>query len=161
MENVFLTELERDRSAVQEAHTYIIDTINDALKQGDTERLIGLLPYIEEGAGSITLKYINEVHDIVRILNTIKLERKYAPDKELFSSGCKNFEELYGKYHLAVFSFRRMLFMLSDASVEEAIGFLQDNSVSEFAAYMIVKDALKLPDSVAQNLIGALYGERK
>ena len=47
---------------------------------------------------------------------------------------------------LALFAFRRLLFQLSDTSVEEAASYLQRADLSVFAVYVILKDDLIVPD---------------
>lgn len=141
----YFRELESEKEATQAAEQSITNTLERALKMQDTDLLLTLIPYIETGEGHLAYKYLGETHRILRMLHIIELERKYH--KNLFSSGCSDKKSLWEKYMLSLFAFRRLLFQLSDTSVEEAALYLQQADLSVFAVYVILKDDLILPDA--------------
>lgn len=141
---LYFQELEAEKDAALAAEQTITNTLDRALKAQDTDLLLTLIPYIETGEGHLAYKYRGEIHRILRMLHIIELEQKYQ--KELFSSGCTCKDSLWEKYMLALFAFRRLLFQLSDTSVEEAASYLQRADLSVFAVYVILKDDLIVPD---------------
>lgn len=48
---------------------------------------------------------------------------------------------------ITLFAIRRILFKMSDQSIDEAIGFLQDVALSPFALYVMTNDELLIPST--------------
>lgn len=158
----YFHELSQDREATKTACFHIDHTLDEALniqKTGrqDIDLLLSLIPYIESGAGELPYKYIGETHRIFRILHIIEMEHKYQLTP--FCFGCNDKVSLIEKYMLALFAFRRLLFHLSDASVEDAIFFLRQNPLSVFAVYVITQDDFILPDKALYQKIGEIYAD--
>lgn len=158
----YFQELNRDKIATHAASLYIDATLDKALSGDargyqDISLLLSLIPYIESGDGELPYKYIGETHRILRILHIIKMEYKYR--MPLFCFGCEGKASLVDKYMLSLFAFRRLLFRLSDASVKDAVSFLQENPLSVFAVYVIIQDDLILPDEVLYQKIAEIYSD--
>ncbi len=158
----YFQELDRDKKATLAASLHIDATLDEALdarKRGcqDIPLLLSLIPYIENGDGELPYKYIGETHRILRILHIIEMEYKYH--MPLFCSECKGKASLVEKYMLTLFAIRRLLFHLSDASVEDAIFCLRQNPLSVFAVYVITQDDLILPDQTLYQKIGEIYSD--
>lgn len=151
----YFRQMELDLEATQNAYQHILATIDNALAKKDYSALYGLIPYIEEGEGHLAFQYIGKTHRILRMLNIIALEDKYH--KILFCDGCDSAEALWEKYMLTLFSFRRLLFQLSDESAEEAATYLQNHPVSHFAAYMMVQDDLLIPNQAFYETLSLIY----
>ncbi len=151
----YFQQMETDYSATQNAYRHILTGIDTALSTGKYSALFPLIPYIEEGDGYLAFQYIGKTHRILRILNIIALEDKYH--KTLFCNDCRNFKALWEKYMLTVFAFRRLLFQLSEESVNEAVTWLQTNSVSHFAAYLIASGDLLIPDQAFYETLCLIY----
>lgn len=153
----YFEQLEKDTEATWKAHQHIIGTINNALAKQDIPLLLSLIPYIEEGEGHLAYQYIGEIHRTLQILHIIRLERHYK--KELFCADCKDNDALIEKYLLSLFAFRRLLFQLSEESFHEAVYYLHNHPLSVFAAYVITKNELIIPeDSLYENLLAIYYG---
>lgn len=153
----YFQQMETDYSATQNAYRHILTNIDTALSTEKYSALFPLIPYIEEGEGYLAFRYIGKTHRILRILNIIALEDKYH--KTLFCNDCCNFQTLWEKYMLTVFAFRRLLFQLSEESVKEAVNWLQANSVSHFAAYLIASGDLLIPDQTFYETLSLIYAD--
>lgn len=158
----YFQELSQDRKATETACFHIDHTLDEALtiqKTGkqDIGLLLSLIPYIENGDGELPYKYIGETHRIFRILHIIEMEHKYQMTP--FCSGCYDRASLIEKYMLTLFAFRRLLFHLSDASVEDAIFYLRQNPLSVFAVYVITQDDLIVPDNALYQEIMEIYSD--
>lgn len=153
-ENYF-RELEQDKEITQKAWQTIVNTTDSALKNENTNQLLSLIPYIENGDGHFAYQYIGQTHRLLRILHIIELESKYH--KKPFSSNCSNYELLMEKYMLSLFALRRLLFRLSEESVNDAVSFLKANLLSPFAVYIILQDDLIIPDSALYQSVAAAY----
>ena len=158
----YFQELDQDKAATRVACSYIENTLAEALNtppknRQDIDLLLSLIPYIESGAGELPYKYIGETHRILRLLHIIEMEYKYQ--MPLLCSGCYNKASLVEKYMLALFAFRRLLFHLSDASIEDAVLYLQQNPLSVFAVYIITQDDLILPDNALYQKIANIYSD--
>lgn len=153
-ENYF-QELEQDKEITQKAWQAIISATDNALKSENTSQLLSLIPYIENGDGHFAYRYIGQTHRLLRILHIIELENKYH--KEPFSSHCSNYELLMEKYMLSLFALRRLLFRLSEESVNDAVSFLKMNLLSPFAVYIILQDDLIIPDAALYQSVAAAY----
>ncbi len=141
----YFKELAENKDATDKAYQYIQNTMDLSLAQEDTAKLLALIPYIESGEGHLCFKYIGETRRILRVLHIIELEDKFQ--KIPFSSGCNTADELMDKYMLTLFAIRRILFKMSDQSIDEAIGFLQDVALSPFALYVMTNDELLIPST--------------
>lgn len=151
----YFKELAENKDATDKAYQYIQNTMNATLAQEDTPKLLALIPYIESGEGHLCFKYVGETRRILRALHIIALEDKFQ--KIPFSSGCNTADELMDKYMLTLFALRRILFKMSDQSVDEAMGFLQDVAPSPFALYVMTNDELLIPSTeLYENLLGIL-----
>lgn len=142
---LYFRELEREKKDTLAAEQYITQTLNKALAGQDFDLLLSLIPYIETGEGALAYKYLGKTHRILRILHIIELELKYR--KTPFSTDCTDGKSLWEKYMLSLFAFRRLLFQLSDTSMEEAAFYLEQARLSIFAVYVIIKDDLILPEA--------------
>lgn len=151
----FFRQQELDRNATENAWQHILSVIDTALAAKDYDALLALIPYIETGDGYLAFKYIGKTHRVLRILNIIALEGKYH--KTLFCSGCCNAGVLWEKYMLTMFAFRRLLFRLSEESVNEAVSWLQSHPLSHFAAYLIASGDLLIPDQAFYENLAAIY----
>lgn len=153
----YFRQMELELDATQNAYRHILDTIDAALAEENYAALHGLIPYIEEGEGHLAFQYIGKTHRYLRMLNIIALENKYQ--KTPFCSGCGSSEALWEKYMLTLFAFRRLLFRLSDESVNQAVAYLQSRPVSHFAAYMMVQDELLIPDQAFYETLAVIYAQ--
>lgn len=141
----YFKELAENKDSTDKAYQYIQNTMDLSLAQEDTAKLLALIPYIESDDGHLCFKYIGETRRILRVLHIIELEDKFQ--KIPFSSGCNTADELMDKYMLTLFALRRILFKMSDQSIDEAIGFLQDVAPSPFALYVMTNDELLIPST--------------
>lgn len=153
----FFQQMESDFDATQDAYQYILTTMDTALASKDYTSLLSLIPYIEEDAGHLAFQYIGETHHLLRMLNIITLEKKYQ--KPLFCDGCDSTGELWEKYMLTLFAFRRLIFQLSEESVNEAVAYLQNHPLSHFAAYMLVQNEHLIPDQNFYETLALIYAE--
>ena len=153
----YFSQMKQDEDATQKAYQHIFRTIDKALPARDHTALLALIPYIEKGEGYLAFQYIGKTHRILRLLHIIELEYKFR--KPLFSDDCNSAEELLEKYMLTLFSLRRLLFHLSDASVNEAVYYLQEHPISYLAAYVMTHDELLIPNQMLYEDIAALYSE--
>ncbi|MDE7223968.1 MAG: hypothetical protein K2O34_09330 [Acetatifactor sp.] len=153
----YFRQMELELDATQNAYRHILDTIDAALAEENYAALHGLIPYIEEGEGHLAFQYIGKTHRYLRMLNIIALENKYQ--KTPFCSDCSSAEALWEKYMLTLFAFRRLLFRLSDESVNQAVAYLQSRPVSHFAAYMMVQDELLIPDQAFYEALALIYAQ--
>lgn len=141
----YFKELVENKDTTDKAYEYIQHTMNLSLAQRDVSKLLTLIPYIESGEGHLCFKYVGETRRILRVLHIIELEEKFL--KIPFSSGCNAADELMDKYMLTLFALRRVLFRLSDQSIDDAIAFLHDAAPSPFALYVMVNDELRIPST--------------
>ncbi len=153
----YFEELSQNNEAISTADQFITNTLTQALASSDLDRLLALIPYIETGDGSLAYKHLGELRRILRILHIISLEHKYQ--RHLFSVGCSDRKSLLDKYMLSLFSFRRLLFQLSQASIEEASLCLRQNMLSVFAVYTITQDDLIIPNDILYERIINLYSD--
>ncbi len=56
----FFQELEKNKKALQDSWAYITETLNTALLQQDAEALLSLIPYMEQGDGTLSYAHIGE-----------------------------------------------------------------------------------------------------
>lgn len=148
----YFQNLADNKEALNTCYQYICDTLDQSLANQDYTALLSLIPYIETGVGHLAFEHIGETRRILRILNIIALEHKYLD--YTFASDCSNMDELMEKYYLTLFAFRRLLFQLSDFSIDEAIQYLQNTALSHFAAYVIASEELIIPTpAFYENLI--------
>lgn len=148
--------LKQDKEAAQNSYQYICTSIDHALSTKDyAGTVFHLIEYIENGAGHLTLKYFGKTYRYLRMLHILALEIKYK--KRLFCEDCGSLKELWDKYMLTLFSMRRILFRLSERSVDEAAQYLQAHPISPFAAYLMTQDELLIPSrSFYQTLLTIL-----
>lgn len=151
----FFRQLNQDKEITKKAWQTIVNTIDNALKNENTNQLLSLIPYIENGDGRFAYQHIGETHRLLRIFHIIELENKYH--KEPFLSDCSNYELLMEKYMLSLFALRRLLFQLSEESVNDAVSFLKANLLSPFAIYIILQDDLIIPDATLYQTIATIY----
>lgn len=151
----YFAEVKLNQKDAQEAYTFILNEADSALKEQDIPTLLSLVSYIENGKGHIAYQYIGKTQRFLRLLHIIEIEYKYQ--KYLFSDGCDNTNMLIEKYMLTLFSFRRLIFHLSDTSVYEAVCYLQNQPISHFAAYIISHDELMIPNQNFYETIAAIY----
>lgn len=153
----YFRQMKQDMGAVNEAYQHILNTLDTALAAGDFAAILDLIPYIEEGEGHLAFKYIGKTHRLLRILHIMKLEAGYG--KALFCEDCGNTEALWEKYMLTLFAFRRLLFQLSEGSVDQAVAYLQSRPVSHFAAYIMTQGELLIPDENLYKTLAEIYAE--
>lgn len=151
----FFQRTEEAYPRAQAAYQSIIDTINCALCDHNTDLILSLIPYIESGEGIFAFQYIGEIRRIARILYITELEKKNR--RKLFLTGCKDKSVLIEKYMLSLYAFRRLLFQLSDASVEEASLYLKQSELSVYAVYTITQEDLLIPDSSFYEKLVEIY----
>lgn len=153
----FFNDLEQKKDITFKAFSCIQETINFALKDKSYDQLLNLIPYMESGQGHYAFRYIGEARRIFRILNIIALEKKY--NKKLFCSDCPSLDALMEKYVLVLFALRRILFQLSETSVEEAFIFLFNQALTPFSIYILTRDELIVPTDQLYKCIFDLYQE--
>lgn len=153
----YFSQMKLDEDATHKAYQHILNTIDLALPSRDYTTLLELIPYIEKGDGYLAFQYIGKTHRILRLLHIIELEHKFQ--KPLFSDACNSTEELLEKYMLTLFSLRRLLFHLSDVSMNEAVCYLKEHPISYLAAYVMTQDELLIPNQMLYENIAALYSE--
>ena len=61
------------------------------------------------------------------------------------------------KYLLSLFALRRLLFQLSEESIDAAASFLKVNLLSPFAIYIILQDDLIIPNAALYQTIATIY----
>lgn len=155
-ENYF-RQMEQDLDATRTAYRHILTTLDAALPKRDYVALDELIPYIENGEGHLAFQYIGKTHRFLRMLHIMELESKYQ--KIMLCAGCDSAEALWEKYMLTLFSFRRLVFRPSRESEEEAVIYLQNHPVSHFAAYMMVRDELVIPDQAFYETVALIYAQ--
>lgn len=153
----FFQRTEAAYSQAQVPYQNIINTINCALCDHNLDLILSLIPYIESGDGILAYQHIGEIHRILRILHIIELEKKHQ--KILFLEGCMDTAALLEKYMLSLYAFRRLLFQLSDTSVEEASLYLKRSELSIYAVYIITQGDLMLPDSSFYEKVVEVYSD--
>ncbi|MCI9140183.1 hypothetical protein D7X25_14735 [bacterium 1XD42-8] len=151
----YFKKLIENKESIEKAWDFISRTINEGLSCENLDLLISLIPYIEEGDGTLAFQYIGESRRILQALHIIKLERKY--EKIPFSIHCNTMEELMEKYLLTLFALRRLQFQPSESAVSDAVYFLSQNKLSVFAIYTITQRDLIIPDSVLYEEILRIY----
>ena len=154
---LYFKQMEEDQKPAEAAYASILAAIDRALSKQDYSVLLSLIPYIENGEGLLAFNYIGKTHRFLRILHIIELELKYK--KPLFSEGCRTAEELINKYMLIMFCLRRLLFQMSEESVNEAIYYLRQHPISHLAAYSMMQDELLVPDSTLYENVAVIYSE--
>lgn len=147
----FFENLEKNKDAIWDSWSYITKTLNAALKHQDTDKLLSLIPYIEQGAGAPAYEHIGESRRILRILHIIQLELTYQ--KTPFFLHCIDKDSLMEKYMLSLFALRRLFFQLSADSIKEAADLLLHNTLSVFAVYVMTQEDLINADSALYDKI--------
>lgn len=150
----FFQELEENKDAIQNSWSYITEALNAALDHQDAEALLLLISYIEQGDGALAYAHIGETRRILRILHIVRLECKYQ--KTPFFLRCTDKDSLMEKYMLSLFAIRRLLFRLSEASLEETAGWLLSVKLSVFAVYVITREELLTPDNALYDKIAEI-----
>ena len=150
----FFKRLEKNKDAIRDSWSYITETLNAALKHQDTDMLLNLIPYIEQGEGALAYEYIGESRRILRILHIIQLEIAYR--KTPFSLHCADKGSLMEKYMLSLFALRRLFFQLSADSVKEAADLLLHNTLSVFAVYVMTQEDFITADNVLYDKIAEI-----
>lgn len=153
----YFRQLKLDQKDTRQAYRYILSAIDTALATEDYSVLSALISYIENGNGQLAFQYIGRMQRILRILHVIMLEQKYH--KSLFCHDCCNAEELWEKYMLTLFAFRRILFRLSESSTAEAVQYLQCRPVSHFAVYIIAQEELPATDQDFYGNLASIFAE--
>lgn len=153
----YFKELKQDEPIAKNVFDTITTTINQALAQQDYSMLLKLTPYIEKGEGHFAYKYIGETHRLFRILHIIELEQKYH--KLPFSHNCSDYTSLMEKYMLTLFALRRLLFQLSDDSINDAATYLLHSNLSIFAVFTITQDELLIPNDLLYQTLIEIYAE--
>lgn len=151
----YFEELARNKDTLQKTWDLITRTVNESLPLKDYDHLLSLIPYIEEGNGSLAFQHIGESRRLLRILHIIELERKYQEPS--FPTNCSTLDELVEKYMLTLFALRRLQFSPSEAAVSDAVVYLTQNRLSVFAIYIIIQQDLIIPDSTLYQKIIELY----
>ncbi len=152
--NAFFTELEKNKDAVKASWSHITQTIDAALAAHDDRALLALIPYIEQGEGTLAYEYIAESRCILRILHIIRLELAYQ--KAPFFLHCTDKDSLTKKYTTSLFALRRLFFRLSPNSMEEAANRLLSSRLSVFAVYVMTQEDLITPDKVLYDKIAEI-----
>lgn len=150
----FFQELEKNKKALQDSWAYITETLNTALLQQDVETLLSLIPYMEQGEGTLAYAHIGESRRVLRILHIIQLELTYK--KTPFFLHCTNKNSLMEKYMLSLFALRRLAFQLAEDSVKEAQNYLSTSRLSVFAIYIILQEDLICPTQALYDSILSL-----
>ena len=153
----YFQQMELDKDSAQNAFQHILDTINTSLTSRDYSTLSELIPYIEEGDGHMAFQYIGKTHRFLRVLHIVELEQKYR--KSLFCTDCNSAEDLWEKYMMTLFAFRRILFQLPETSINEAVQYLQNRPVSHFAAYIMTQNELLAPDPEFYETLASIFAE--
>ncbi len=153
----YFQQLEQDRDAAQDAYKHILRTMDTALAANNYALLEELISYIESGDGQLAFQYIGKTHRFLRMLHIIALENKYRLPS--FCADCDNASDMWDKYMLTLFAFRRLIFQLSDRSTEEAVVYLRSRPLSHFAAYMLTQDGRLIPDRKLYKNIAAVYAQ--
>lgn len=153
----YFQQLELDQDDTQQAYRYILSAIDTALATENYSALPALISYIENGKGQLAFQYIGRTHRILRILHIIMLELKYQ--KSLFCHDCCNSEELWEKYMLTLFAFRRILFRLSESSTSEAVQYLQGRPVSHFAVYIMAQGEFPAADRDFYETLASVFAD--
>lgn len=139
----------------QQSYQHILHTMDNALREHDTASLLSLISYIEHGDGQYAFQYIGKTQRLLCLLNIISLEIQYGQTP--FFHDCTCAKELWEKYMLTLFAFRRLTFCLSDESVAEAVFFLQSRPISYLAAYIITQKELAPKDPAFCERLAGIY----
>lgn len=153
--NDFFIELSTRKEITYNAFSHIQEQANNALQRKDYDQLLSLITYMEISDGHYALQYIGEARRIFRILNIISLEKKFG--KTLFCYDCDSLNALMEKYVLVLFALRRIIFHLSDESVDNALTFLYHKNLTPFAIYIFTKDELIIPTPELYETILTMY----
>lgn len=148
---IYFRQLKEELPEMKSAHQHIDEVLDEALSTQDYSVLLSLIPYMESGKGKLAWKYTGEARRILQILYIVRLEEKYH--MELFCKGCRSKGELTEKYLVMLFALRRLVFRLSEESVEEAEQFLKSAGLSPFALHVVLQNELLSADlSIYQQL---------
>lgn len=148
---IYFRQLKEALSETKSACQYIDEVLDEALSTQNNSVLLSLIPYMESGKGKLAWKYVGGTRRILQILYIVRLEEKYH--MELFCKGCRSKEELTEKYLVMLFALRRLVFCLSEESVEEAEQFLKSAGLSPFALHVVLQNELLPADlSIYQQL---------
>lgn len=148
---IYFRQLKEDLPETISACQYIDEVLDKALSTQNNSVLLSLIPYMESGKGKLAWKYVGGTRRILQILYIVRLEEKYH--MELFCRDCRSKEELTEKYLVMLFALRRLVFRLSEESVEEAEQFLKSAGLSPFALHMVLQNELLPADlSIYQQL---------
>ena len=153
----FFYTLSHKKESTFNAFSYVQETINSALKNNDYDQLSSLISYMESGPGYSAFSYIGEARRIFRVLSIIDLEKRH--NQILFSHNCNSLDTLMEKYVLVLFALRRIIFHLSDSSVEDAMYYLYNQNLTPFSIYVITKEELIVPNKNLYKIIADLYQE--
>ena len=146
-----------EREATEKAYKYILSVMNQAVANKDINKLLSLIPYMESGEGLVCIRRVGEAGRILQMLHIIELEEKHSQFR--FYSGCGSADELMDKYVRTLFALRRLLFKLSDESVNEAIECLLNEPVSAIALYILTQHELIIPSmELYAELLTILFG---
>lgn len=139
----FFDKYNQEYPAALSAFQFICDTLNEGLLENSNSKMLSLIPYIENGEGSLSFQYIGDTRRFLRILYILRLEEKYG--LKTFTHDVSSCDALLEKYILSLFALRRLAFALSPQSEEEAYHFLLQNCLSPFAVYMLCNNELIVP----------------
>lgn len=139
----------------KKAYKHIEEMFNEYWQDKDAERIEKLIAYIEEGEGNYAYRYIGGVHRILNLLHALQLELKYGCVPII--DGCISMKEAIDKYMISLFAFRRILFGLSEESVQEADEILAELRLSPFAVYFIIYNDLIIPDNEMCKMVYQQY----
>lgn len=154
---IYLRQLQEDLPETRSACQYIDEVLNEALSTQNNSVLLSLIPYMESGKGKLAWKYVGGTRRILQILYIVRLEEKYH--MELFCKGCQSKEELTEKYLVMLFALRRLVFRLSEESVEEAEQFLKSAGLSPFALHVVLQNELLPADLSIYQQLTNLFAE--
>lgn len=152
---IYFQQLKEELPETKLACQYIDNVLNEALKMQDRDAFLSLIPFIESGKGKLAWKHIGETRRILQILSAIRLEVKYHT--EIFCTGCLSKAELEEKYLMMLFALRRLIFYLSEESVEEAEQYLKSANLSPFVVHMVLQNELLPADLRIYHRIADLF----
>ena len=154
---IYFRQLKEELPEMKSARQHIDEVLDEALSTENHSVLLSLIPYMESGKGKLAWKYTGEARRILQILYIVRLEEKYH--MELFCRGCRSKEELTEKYLVMLFALRRLVFGLSEESVEEAEQFLKSAGLSPFALHMVLQNELLPADLSTYQQLTNLFSE--
>lgn len=142
----FFADIVAGREKIEESKKVIFNMMDLAVKDNRRDIFESLISYITKKNGQYALHYVGEATRILNLCQIISMEYEFG--ERLLHDGCDGYESLKEKYFLTIYALRRILFALSEVSVEEAKSYLQSTAPSYLAVHLILEREIFRVDEV-------------